>query len=85
MIFRVAPGRSGHIGTVQDDRGEVHVDPARMADTLRKHWARVFEAKGIDKGLLQRWLDDDLASRPQPAAAPAETEAQTRAVRHPER
>ena len=34
-----------------------------MADYLRRHWAEVFRAKGIDQPRLQAWLDEDAQER----------------------
>ena len=31
-----------------------------MAAALRSHWSSAFKAKGIDKLLLDKWLDEDL-------------------------
>eukprot|EP00974_Lingulodinium_polyedra_P092126 8927486-Lingulodinium_polyedra.AAC.1 len=39
-----------------------------MADALRSHWSGIFTAGGIDRGLLKKWVDEDIASGPSGAA-----------------
>jgi len=34
-----------------------------MADVLRRHWASVFSARGVDLDLLRKWVADDIAAR----------------------
>ena len=39
-----------------DENGKVSADPAELAGMLRRHWAKTFTAKPIDRGWLQVWL-----------------------------
>ena len=63
LLYRLAPGRSGSVGAVIDDRGRFLTDPQAMSDYLRRHWAEVFRAKGIDQPRLQAWLDENEQER----------------------
>ena len=69
LLYCLPPGRSGSVGAVIDDRGRYLTDPQAMADYLRRHWAEVFRAKGINQPRLQAWLDEDAAE--QGATAPS--------------
>ena len=59
LLHKLAPGKGGAVGAVVGDRGEVLSDPQDMANHLRKHWAEVFRARGVDETKLQTWLDED--------------------------
>ena len=52
LLTRLAPGHSEALGGVEDERGEVHTDPAKMADELRRHWGQVFAARRHDEAKL---------------------------------
>ncbi len=63
LLHRLAPGKSGAIGAVIDNRGKFLTDPQAMANHLRLHWANVFKAKGVNQERLQAWLDEDSDGR----------------------
>ena len=63
LIFRIAPGRSGSFGAIQDSRGRVHTDTEGMADALRRHWSQIFTAGGIDRDQLRQWIAEDIGLR----------------------
>ncbi|CAK0897895.1 unnamed protein product, partial [Prorocentrum cordatum] len=64
LIYTITPGRSCSVGAVVDAAGEIQVTPDRMAAVLREHWSKIFMAHGIDDALLEKWLDDDMDSKP---------------------
>ncbi|CAK0823549.1 unnamed protein product, partial [Prorocentrum cordatum] len=63
LIFRLSPGRTNTIGAVREPSGEATTCPERMATTLSAHWAKVFQARGINSDLLAEWLWEDGAAR----------------------
>lgn len=46
-----------------DAHGQVQTNAEDMVGILRAHWKNVFRVKGHDSELLQRWLEQDMASR----------------------
>jgi hypothetical protein len=43
---------------MEDAAGNVTTGPKEMADILRAHWGKVFTEQGINKPLLEKWIDD---------------------------
>ena len=63
LLYRMAPGSCAKIGAIQTEEGAIVSDPQHMADVLRRHWASVFSARGVDLDLLRQWVADDIAAR----------------------
>ena len=63
LLYRMAPGSCAKIGAIQTQEGAIASDPQHMADVLRRHWASVFSARGVDLDLLRQWVADDIAAR----------------------
>ena len=63
FLYRMAPGSCAKIGAIQTEEGTLVSDPQHMADVLRRHWAAVFSARGVDLDLLRKWVADDIAAR----------------------
>ena len=63
VLYRMAPGSCAKIGAIQTEEGTIVSDPQHMADVLRRHWASVFSARGVDLDLLRQWVADDIAAR----------------------
>lgn len=63
LLYKLAPGRGGGLGAVVDQHGRVVTDSHGMADVLRRHWATVFAAVGVDEDTLGGWLAEDGAAR----------------------
>ncbi|CAK0848639.1 unnamed protein product [Prorocentrum cordatum] len=64
LIFRLRPGRVSAVDCVLDEHGEARTTPEEMAATLRTHWGKVFQRRGVDDDMLAEWLDQDSDHRP---------------------
>ena len=63
LLYRLLPGATTPLKAVQTANGNVVTEPADMAKVLRKHWAQVFKAAGVDETLLQQWVREDITRR----------------------
>jgi len=63
LLYKLAPGSCSKIGAIQAEDGTVVYDAGRMAKALQLHWAKVFEARGVDTNILDTWVAEDKSAR----------------------
>ena len=57
-LKRLVPGSTPGLNAMIDEDGKVTAEPAGVASILRKHWAKTFTHRNIDRAKLDRWLDE---------------------------
>ena len=72
-LKRLLPGCTDSVAALRREDGQVANSAAEMAEALRTHWERVFQAPMVDADLMRQWLD---ALPPSPSAAHSEHRAQ---------
>ena len=63
LLYKLAPGSCLKIGAIQAEDGRVVYDAGRMVKVLQQHWAKVFEARGVDTNILDTWVAEDKSAR----------------------
>eukprot|EP00972_Heterocapsa_arctica_P076612 11302330-Heterocapsa_arctica.AAC.1 len=42
---------------MRSDAGDIRTDTMGMIEIMQKHWAGVFEGRGVDHAMMERWLE----------------------------
>eukprot|EP00972_Heterocapsa_arctica_P113023 16434971-Heterocapsa_arctica.AAC.1 len=56
-LKRLHGDTAGTIKAMRSDVGEVRMDTMGMIEIMQKHWAEVFEGRGVDNEMMERWLE----------------------------